>query len=55
MKLLNSKYGYVKWYLFEHTNCKITPTKQAYVLVTAVNLAPQKYIKKEVMLLDHIS
>lgn len=27
MKLLNSKQGYVHWYLFEHANCKLTPTK----------------------------
>lgn len=30
MKSLNSKYGYVHWYLFEHANCKITPNRPVY-------------------------
>jgi len=54
MKLLNWKQGYVHWYLFEHAKCKITPTKQAYVLLTPVNLAPHKDIQKEVMLCDKV-
>jgi len=52
MILLNSEH--VHWYLFEHANCKITPTKQAYILLTTVNLAPYKDIQKEVTLCDQV-